>query len=342
MLKKIFFGIIFILIGVCAIGLAYIYFAPDIPENSEALIHKVKEESLPELLTGEARFAKNGDISIWYEVSKPKDTIKGTILLVMGYGSTATQWPGYFTEPLISTGYQVIKYDHRDIGKSSWIDDWTAASAYDLSDMAADAKAILDAENISSAHIVGVSMGGMICQTMSIKYPETIASMTSIMSTGFYGDESMKSMSSELLRNIARYTARFTLFSSPLNDYKFPMTASTFFKGDQKLDYIYNIQRTRYELERRNGFNPNAGKHHEAAITISGSRYEELKKLDLPTLIIHGKNDPLIPIEHGYKTSELIPNARSLWIDGMGHDIPKVYSSIMTNGILEFLDSDVF
>lgn len=342
MVKKIVFGILFIIVALCLAGLAYIYFAPDIPGNSEALIEEVKADPLPDFLTGESRFAKNGNVSLWYEVSNPKDTIKGSILLVMGYGSTATQWPSYFTEPLIESGYRVIKYDHRDIGHSSWIDDWTEATAYDLSDMAADAKAILDAEDISSAHIIGVSMGGMICQTMSIEYPETIVSMTSIMSTGFYADEQMKSMSSDLLRNIARYSAKFALFSSPLNDYKFPLTASTFFKGDQKLDHKYNIQRTRYELERRNGFNPNAGKHHEVAITNSGSRYEELKKLDLPTLVIHGKNDPLIPIEHGHKTAELIPKAKSLWIDGMGHDIPKVYSSVMTNGILEFLNSDVF
>ncbi len=338
MIKKTVLVFVAILTLLLFAGATYIITAPDLPDNADELIEKANAMPLPEYYTGKAAIAKNGDIKLWYELNKTDGESKGTIMLIMGYGSTSLQWPPYFIEPLVTAGYDVIRFDHRDIGLSTWLDDWDSSSPYTLEDIAGDVVAILNHAGIEQAHMIGVSMGGMIAQAVAINHADRTLSLTSMSSTGFFGDESLAGIYPETVKSIARYTIKYAMNKSPENNMRFNLTASNLFKGNYELDNTYTILKTRYELEKRKGFNPDAGTHHEAAITASGSRYEDLKKLDVPTLIIHGRADPLVNFEHGAKTAELIPNAKTLYIDDLGHDIPRHFAPQMVEAILDLMN----
>lgn len=319
------------------LGATYIFTAPDLPENADELIETAMALPLPEFYTGEAAIAKNGDIKLWYEINRAEGEPKGTIMLIMGYGSSSLQWPPYFIEPLQSAGFDVIRFDHRDIGLSTWVKDWDPSSPYTLEDIAGDVVAILDHAGKDKAHMIGVSMGGMIAQAVAINHPNRTQTLTSMSSTGYFADENLAGIYPETVKSIARYTIKYAMNESPETNMRFNLTASNLFKGNYELDNTYTILKTRYELEKRKGFNPDAGTHHEAAIKASGSRYEQLQQLDVPTLIIHGRADPLVNFEHGAKTAELIPNAKTLYIDDLGHDIPRHFAPQMVDAILKLI-----
>jgi len=339
MLKQITLIIFCIVIVSALLSFCYVSFAPDIPSNSNDLIFEAKKLPLPEYYKGIASYAHNGDIKIWYEINKSTVKQKGTVLLIMGYGSSSIQWPQYFFQPFLESGYNVIRFDHRDIGKSTWLTSWNKNDPYTLEHIAGDVKSILKAEAIESAHIIGISMGGMIAQTFAIHYPENTLSLTSMSSSGYFNDKTLPGIFPETIKDITRYSLKFLMEDSPETAMKFNLTASNLFKGNYDLDNINTVLKTRFEQEKRNGFNPEAGKHHETAIKVSGSRYEELKNLDVPTLVIHGRADPLVPFEHGEKTAQLIPGAKTLYIDDLGHDIPLQFAAQMSDHIIELLDS---
>lgn len=339
MFKKLALGLIIAVLVIFSVGAWYIVSAPDIPSNADEIIETANAMPLPDFYQGQEFYASNGDISLWYELNKSTIQKKGTVILIMGYGSSSMQWPPYFFQSFQDEGYDVIRFDHRDIGKSSWLDSWTEANAYTLEDIADDVKAILDDASVSKAHIVGMSMGGMIAQSFAINYPDETLSLTSMSSTGYFADPDLPGIFPETLKDITRYTAKYAMDDSPKTSMKFNLTASNLFKGNYELDNINTVLKTRYELERRNGFNPNAGKHHETAITKSGSRYEDLAKLSVPSLILHGRVDPLVPFEHGQKTAELIPNAQTFYLDDLGHDIPKHLAPQMSNAILDLINA---
>lgn len=339
MIKKLFILISIVVVIATLLGFCYVNFAPDIPENSDEIIQSAKQLPLPNYYTGIESYATNGEIELWYELNKTKKERKGTIMLIMGYGSTSIHWPQYFFQSFLDAGYDVIRFDHRDIGKSTWLDNWDENNPYSLEDIAGDVKSILDDASVQSAHIIGVSMGGMIAQTFAINYPTSTLSLTSLSSSGYFNDKNLPGIFPETVKNITRYTLKFLMDDSPETAMKYNLTASNLFKGKYELDNTNTVLKTRFELEKRNGFNPEAGKHHEAAITVSGSRYDNLQNIDVPTLIIHGKADPLVPFEHGEKTAQLIPGAKTLYIDDLGHDIPKKYSTDMSSAILKLVES---
>lgn len=129
-----------------------------------------------------------------------------TIVLVSGHGQSKLIWPSYFYRPFLDQGYSVIKYDNRGLGESDWIIDWSKESPYTLEDMATDAIAILDSLNIEKAHFIGMSMGAMISQRIAISYPTRISTLTSVMSTGFYDDPALVSVSKRFYSNIIGIT----------------------------------------------------------------------------------------------------------------------------------------
>ena len=338
-MKKIVFGVIGLL-TVLVLGLSfYIFAAPDLPEDTEAIIEKAVSMDLPEYYAGQEGYATNDDVQLWYEKMTTSVEKKGTVLLVMGYASTSLMWPQYFFQDFLDEGYDVIRYDHRDIGKSTWLTSYDEDDPYTLEDFAADAKAILDKEEVSEAHIVGISMGGMIAQTFAIQYPETTASLTSMSSTAYFDDESLPGIWPETQRAIGRYTLRYAMSDDVTTTYKYRLTAKALFTGkNYDPDFLMDVLKARYELEERRGINPEAAQRHEAAIVASGSRYDALKQLDEPTLIIHGRSDPLVNFAHGEKTAGLIPNAKTLYIEDLGHDIPRQFSGQMTDAILSLIE----
>ena len=340
MLKKVLLILSLLILLVFGAAFAYIYMTPDMPKNAEEIYQEVMNTALPEFYHGEEATVKNGDVELWYEVNQPKGEVKGTVILIMGYGSTSIQWPEYYFLPMVNAGYQVIRFDHRDIGKSTWLTDWDADEPYTLEDIGLDVIAILDDVNVERAHVLGMSMGGMIAQSVAINHPDRVLSMTSQSSTAFFNDKDLPGIWPETMKDITRYSVKYMMKETNLeNAIKYSLMVSNLFKGNYEKDNLRAGQLARYEYEKRNGTNPEAAKHHEVAINKSGSRYEALKKLKIPSLVIHGKADPLVNFEHGVKTAELIPNAKKLWIEDLGHDMPRSFAPKILAELIPFFNA---
>lgn len=341
-LKKVLLIILSILLVALICIFVYIEInIPKLPSNTNKIIETTLNKELREL-SGEPGFAKNGGSKIWYEVITPRDSIKGTIVLIMGISNDALAWPLYFINSLVNFGYRVIRFDNRGTGLSDWTPEWSKETAYSLDDMADDAIAIMDTLQIDTAHIVGASLGGMIAQTLCINHPNRAATLTSIMSTGDIMDKELPSINQSTILDLILSQIKYGLINSEENQIKLRIVAQLVLMGDTKYDLdIEDITNSSlYNLRRRNGYNPDASKQQMYATMLSGSRYEDLKKLTTPTLVIHGTTDPLIDIKHGEKCYKIIPNAKSFWIKGMGHDIPLIYTDTIVARIVEHIKNN--
>ena len=252
------------------------------------------------------------------------------LVLIMGLAAQMVMWDDEFCSDLASRGFYVIRFDNRDIGKSTRLTGGgpikvmdllklrflkiPPASEYKLWDMAADVIGLLDALNIKSAHIVGASMGGMIGQELAIRYPDRVRSLTSIMSsTGNHRlPQPTREASAILLapppKTKEEYIERFALTWKILRAGSFPQ--------DEAKD------RQRAERTHSRGLNPPGVMRQLRAILASGPRNDRLRTVRVPTLVIHGDVDPLVRLEAGKDTAAMIPGAKLLVIPNMGHAIP--------------------
>lgn len=267
--------------------------------------------------------AANG-ITIEYETTG--DPSAPPMLLIMGLGGQLTAWDDRFVEKLAARGFYVIRYDNRDVGKSTWFDDagppdvaaaltGTATPAYVLDDMAADAAGLLDHLGIDSAHIVGVSMGGMIAQAVAIAYPERTRTLTSIMSTT--GDPTVGQPHPEALATLMMPVPpdRATMIEQSVTSWR------TIGSPGFPFDEAEVRQRSGAAYDR--GFHPYGTGRQLIAIVSSPDRTPGLTTLAVPTLVIHGADDPLVDPSGGTATAAAVPGARLKVIPGMGHDLPK-------------------
>ncbi|MFW9929190.1 MAG: alpha/beta fold hydrolase [Candidatus Thorarchaeota archaeon] len=272
------------------------------------------------------------------------DPSNPAMLLVMGLGSQMIIWPEEFCQALAANGYWVIRFDNRDVGLSTKFDDIpvpnimeimtaiqqgkSVTAPYKLSDMAKDAIGLLDALNIESAHVVGISMGGMIAQVMAIEYPSRVKTLTSMSSTT--GNPSLPQAKPEAMAILVNPppSDREKNIEESIQSWRLLHGSKYFFNED--------LIRERSALVFDRNFYPPGSVRQLAAILASGSRNKELNKLSLPTLVIHGDADPLIPVEAGKDTANSIPGSELLIIEGMGHTIPqevapKIIASIVKN-----------
>jgi len=311
---------------------------PDLPDDADRIITEVIKSGPPPL-KGKEGYAYNGNVKIWYESRMPSDSLRGTILLIMGMSNDALSWPEYFIDPLVESGYQVVRMDNRGTGLSDWDGDWSLFDSYTLEDMALDAIAVLDALKIETSHVIGISLGGMIAQALAIHHPERVSTLTSIMSSGYMMDDELPATKPILVTDLFMANLRYGLIKSETNIIKLHLLGRELLKGDN--EYDINVEETAqsalYNIRNRKGDNPLSFQQQTQAILKSGSRYEDLRQLKIPTLIIHGIHDPMVPFEHGEKCYELIPNARKLWIDGLGHDIPELYTDTISSEILRLI-----
>jgi pimeloyl-ACP methyl ester carboxylesterase len=251
-----------------------------------------------------------------------------TLLLVGGYTSQLIWWPVDFCESLVERGLHVVRFDNRDAGLSTKFDGVSVdtgsvvASAlaeeplpavpYTLSDLAADAVALLDHLGVAAAHIVGVSMGGMIVQMMAIEHPGRVRSLCSIMSNSGepeFGQSTPDAMEA-LLEPYA--TERSAYIAAAPRDLAF--SSKRYGDADELKAYA--------ERAFDRGFYPEGAPRQLAAIYASGRRTEGLKALRVPALVIHGRDDTLITPSGGARTAELIEGADYFLIGDMGHDLP--------------------
>jgi pimeloyl-ACP methyl ester carboxylesterase len=269
--------------------------------------------------------ARANGLTIAYEALG--DPAGRPLLLVAGLGRQLIGWHDEFCDALADRGHLVVRFDNRDVGESTHLDDvplpdlraciaGDASSApYSLADMAADAAALLDVLEIESAHVVGASLGGMIAQTLAFEHPGRVRSLTSIMSTT--GE-----------RAAAEATAEATevLFQSPARSREEAIEralegARVIGSPGFPIDEDWIRERAGRAFDRC--YDPSGVARQLAAVYASGDRTEALRAVRVPTLVIHGEEDPLIPVGGGRATAAAIAGAELLTIPGMGHDLPR-------------------
>ena len=218
---------------------------------------------------------------------------------------------------------------------SDWVENWKE-KPYALADLAKDAEAVLDVLNIREAHLVGLSMGGMVAQEFAFKNAQRTQTLTSIMSSGNTADEALPKIAKGLAFDFMKIGIKYGLFKSDRNLIKLILSSKMILRGDAQydIDVKETAEQVLYNLKQRNGYNPKVQGQHEQASNLSGSRYEKLKDFKMPALMIHGMKDPLVPIEHSKKLAAVIPHAKTKWFENMGHDLPPDLMDAISKEIL--------
>ena len=301
------------------------------------IITRVIEQGPDSLVTGTENFAHNGERSIWYEVRMPDSVPRGTVILVMGIGQTAMVWPDYFIDSLTDEGYRVIRFDNRETGLTTWTDNANSDQPYSLADMGDDAIAVLDMEGIDSAHVVGASMGGVIAQQIAFHHPSRVSSFTSLMSMPV-----IVIPPTSFLLKMMWPTLLYGWQKSERSEIKFLIALQGLING--KADNPVNVERTAnyvlYEMRYRNGRNRDAVLHQGAAVEQEAANPIDISEITVPTLIIHGKQDPVIPFDVGGPvTAELISHANTLWIENMGHNFSEANNVLMIDALISLFES---
>ena len=252
------------------------------------------------------------------------------ILLVNGYTSQLLNWPDPLLDGLKAEGFRVIRYDNRDVGlsqKFTGVPDFKAVVEavaggktpnipYTLKDMATDGMGVLDALGIDRAHVVGVSMGGMIVQRMAIHFPERLHSMTSIMSTT--GNPDLPPARPDVIAALNAPPPsedRDTVIAHRMKGRR-AFESPAFPKPDDELRALIAADFDRM-------YYPEGAARQYGAILGDGNRVPLLQKVAVPSLVIHGIADPLVPVEGGKDTAAAIPGAELKLFEGMGHDLPE-------------------
>ncbi|MEM1123987.1 MAG: alpha/beta hydrolase [Bacteroidota bacterium] len=302
--------------------------APPLPPNINATITHLQNSPLIEMIPETVKQTHNRAVKLNYEITESESEQNETILLINGHSQVLTDWPSYFYTPLVEAGFNIIRFDNRGVGQSDWMVNYDKKNPYSLEDMATDIIAILDAERIPKAHIIGMSMGGMIGQRLAISHAERVLSLTSIMSTGHFYDKALTNIPFDFYKKLVAVSIKYPLYSkkeSTQLKLNLAIRQLQVGQGDYPLDHELILRRGLYELRQRDGYNLKVTDQHSLAIKVSGSRYQELGRISVPTLVIHGTTDPLIKLEHAEKYAPMIPNATTLFIEGMGHDLPPVF-----------------
>jgi len=264
-------------------------------------------------------------ITIEYDISGDGEPL----LLLMGLGGQLTDWPQGLVDELVSHGFQVIRLDNRDCGLSTEIDAEAPTigdlakqaifrrgdvAAYVLNDMAADTIGLLDSFGIDRAHVAGFSMGGMIAQSITIRYPERVCSLTSMGSST--GNRKVGRPSPRILRTVLKRRSLPTRESALVSAVElFERISGPTFERDEF--------RSLAEAAIDRSFRPDGTTRQLACVLSSPDRTEALARVDVPTLVIHGMLDPLVRPSGGIATAKAVPGARLVMFNDMGHDLPR-------------------
>jgi pimeloyl-ACP methyl ester carboxylesterase len=280
--------------------------------------------SVPPATSGERLVDVGSGVSLCYErFGDPSDP---PLLLIMGLGQQLLAWPDPFCQALTARGFQVVRFDNRDVGRSTHASTRPPRTAqlltrrfepdqYDLSDMARDTAGLLDALGLSPAHVVGISLGGMIAQMLAAEHPQHVRSLVSVMSStgarnaGWTAPSTLRLLVRAPARDREAAAQRAVMMWRHIGSHGFP------------LDEESVRDRAGRAFDRDPRAAAGAGRQM-AAILKSGDRSEALRRITAPTLVIHGDRDRMVHPSGGRATAKAIPNARLTTIEGMGHDLP--------------------
>jgi pimeloyl-ACP methyl ester carboxylesterase len=281
------------------------------------------------------RVNANG-IEIEYEALG--DPSASPMLLISGLGGQLISWDDGLCQALVNRGFHVIRYDNRDSGLSTKLESagmpdvlaayvGEAKPAYTLDEMAADAAGLIDALGMSAAHVVGVSMGGFIAQLVAINHPDRVLSLTSIMS-GPGGEDTVPPTpdAGTLLIEIPGPTREERIALG--------VTTREVLAGAGN-PFDHEVQRAQVARAVDRSYSPAGSARQLVATLAAKSRIRALAGVKVPALVIHGVDDPLIPLENGRRVAAAIPGARFLVLEGMGHNIPERYWPLVADAIAE-------
>jgi pimeloyl-ACP methyl ester carboxylesterase len=270
------------------------------------------------------------------------------VLLIMGLGMQLVAWPPALVQSLVDAGYRVIRFDNRDIGLSHFFDTlptpnlfWAGLKhslglritpPYSLHDMALDALGVLDALGINQAHVVGASMGGMIAQRVALAAPGRVRSLTSIMSSS--GARKLPQAQPRVMRALlSRPKGQDAAAITEHVAHFFGLIGSPGFPTDPQM------LRERIGAGVARSYHPEGTVRQMVAVAADSTRAEALRSLRCPTLVLHGKADPLVPYAHGQDTAKRIAGANLVGIEGMGHDFAPGVVTTLVPHLLAFLSS---
>ncbi len=270
------------------------------------------------------------------------------VLLIMGLGMQLIAWPAPLVQALVTAGYRVIRHDNRDVGLSQHLAPlgrpnllwqglkfrfgWQPSAPYSLSDMAADSLGVLAALGIGQAHVVGASMGGMIAQRVALAAPDRVLSLTSIMSSS--GAKGLPQARPEVMAALLRRPASHS--PQALADHYVRLFQVI---GSPALPTPEAELRQRILQGVARGYDPVGTQRQMLAIMADSGRATQLSRISAPTLVLHGKADPLVPFAHGQDTARRIPGAQLVGIEGMGHDLPPGALKPILDALLAHLES---
>ena len=281
---------------------------------------------------------KSNGLHIWTESFG--NHLHAPILLIAGAGAQSIFWEDEFCQRLADSERFVVRYDNRDTGLSDSVD--FESSPYTINDMAADAIAILDAYDLTAAHMVGASGGGLICQVLALEHRRRVLTISALISSPLgtgsnelpnsgYGD--LPPPTTEFLEQLQDFVGEVPEDRDAFIDWtlrKYEAISGSLEVFDKK------AKAERAELEFARARNLQAMNNHALAVNISPvSGRALLGGLDVPTLVVHGTEDPLLPYAHGRAIAETIPGAKLLTIEKMGHDLPRPAWSQIIKAILQ-------
>jgi pimeloyl-ACP methyl ester carboxylesterase len=274
-------------------------------------------------------YARNGDVEVYYETfGDPADE---ALVMINGLGSQCINYRVEWCEKFVAEGFFVIRFDNRDVGLSTKFSDYDPdlraavralatgerpSAPYTISDMAADAVAVLDHAGVDRAHLMGLSMGGVIVQVLAIEHPERLLSITSVMSSTGDTDVGQPTETARRLLFGPAPTDRESYIARHIEGIRTYGTPACFDEGRLRAFAGEAFDRC---------FEPPGQARQMMAIMASPHRTEALRSVRTPTLVMHGDSDRLVDLSGGRRTAEVIPGARFEVLEGMGHDYPPDY-----------------
>ena len=285
--------------------------------------------------------AEVNNINIWWEDFG--DPTNPSVLLIMGANANSMQWAREFIDPIVKAGFHVVRYDNRDIGKSSWLTNEPSFNfeggsvvssevSYNLEDMASDAIGLLDNLDIDKAHIIGVSMGGMITQVIGLDHSERALTLTPIMSSPGIGleDDTLQGPTNEMVDAIVE-----SMSLNMKGEYEDALVVNYRVLSGSRFPFNEDKFRLKAREIIEHGHNPFCG--HGAAVGQSAHRGSRLSEIKIPTLVIHGTEDAILPYDHGQALAEGISDAQLMTLKGVGHEIPDELAEEIAKKIISHL-----